>query len=339
MSRTVAMLVAVVTLAGVTALVSAQGPERGEGRRLRATSEPVRSLDRMLRELNLTEDQQKQVRQIMDTQRQAVENWRKENQATLKDLQKQLEDARESGDKDKIKAARQGIEKVEQSRKALHENLIKQLKDALTPEQLEKAKKFLEQAREQFREEHPGLRMLEGLKALDLTEEQKTQARDIFEQARKKADAATDPKEKEAAMKAAREKIESEVLTEPQRRKVRRQEGANALLKAIQRLNLTDDQKKQIHAIMEDSKVQAEKAQTDREKMDIHRQAFKKVHDTVLTDQQRQELKDMQKNQPREGRGRLGERGAGNARSTSRPDKDRGRPGPESREDDDGDLE
>jgi Spy/CpxP family protein refolding chaperone len=337
------ILAAGVMLAGMTSLALAQGPERGEGRRERASSGPSgerpRPLERLLKDLNLTEDQQKQVRQIMDTQRQAMENWRKENQAALKDLQKQLEDAKESGDKDKIKTARQEIEKIEQSRKALHENLIKQLKDVLTPDQLEKARKFLEQGREQFREEHPALRMLEGLKALDLTEEQKTQARAILDQARKKTDAATDPKEKEAAMKAAREKIESDVLTEPQRRKVRRLEGANALLKAIQRLNLTDDQKKQIHAIMEDSKAQAEKAQTDREKMDIHRQAFKKVHDTVLTDQQRQELKDMQKNQ-REGRVRPGERGPGNGpRSTSRPNKDRSRPEPDSRENDEDDFE
>ena len=38
---------------------------------------------RLQEELNLTEDQQKQFRQIMETQRQAVENWQKEHGEAL----------------------------------------------------------------------------------------------------------------------------------------------------------------------------------------------------------------------------------------------------------------
>lgn len=345
MSRIVAMLAAGAILAGAVSLGFAQ--ERGEGRRLRATSGPegeqARPLERILKELNLTEDQQKQVQQIMSTQRQAMENWRKENQAALKDLQKQLQDAKDSGDKDKIKADSLAIEKLDQSRKAVRENVMKQLKDVLTPDQLEKARKIMQEGRQQAREDHPGLRMLEGLKALDLTDDQKTQARAIFDDARKKADAATDPKEKELILKVAREKIETDVLTDAQRTKVRRLEGANAFLEVVRKLNLTDDQKKQIRGIMDDAKNQADKAQTEREKKAIHIQAFKKVHDTVLTQPQREQLKEMQKN-AREGRTRLGDHGLGRGfrpgaasrpGPASRPDKERGRPGPESPEDDD----
>jgi Spy/CpxP family protein refolding chaperone len=345
MSRMMAMLASGIMLAGVTFLGFAQ--ERGEGRRLQATSGPdgdqTRPLERILKELNLTEDQQKQVQQIMGTQRQAVRNWRNENQAALKDLQKQLQDAKDSGDKDKIKAANQGIEKIKQSRKALYENVMKQLKDVLTPDQLEKARKFMQEAREQAGEVHRGpLRLIEGLKALDLTEDQKTQARAILDAARKKADAATDPTEKDLIMKVAREKIETDVLTDAQRIQVRRLEFANAFLKVVRKLNLTDGQKKQIGQIMDDAKTQADKAKTEQEKKEIHRQAFKKVHDTVLTQEQQEQLKEMQKN-AREGRGRLGDRGPGRGPrsgvdsrpgATSRPDKERGRPAPEPLDDD-----
>jgi Spy/CpxP family protein refolding chaperone len=345
MSRIVAMLAAGAILAGAVSLCFAQ--ERGEGRHERATSGPggdqARPLERILKELNLTEDQQTQVQQIMSTQQQAQKNWRNENQAALKDLQKQLQDAKESGDKDKIKATGQAIEKIEQSRKALHENVMKHLKDVLTPDQLEKPRKFLEQARE----DRPGLRMLEGLRALGLTEGQKTQARAIFDEARKKADAASDPREKEMIMKVAREKIETDVLNDSQRIQVRRLESANAFLEAVRNLNLTDEQKKQIRGIMDEAKAQADKAKTEQEKKEIHRQAFRKVHDTVLTQPQREQLKEMQKN-AREGRGRFGDRGLGRGPrsgavsrpgATSRPDNEQGRPGLESRDDDDLDLE
>ncbi len=355
MSRTVAMLMAGAMLAGMTSLAFAQG--RGDGRRDRAASGPDddRPLERMLKELNLTEDQQKQVQQILDTRQQALRNWRKENGLALKDRQKQFQDAKKSGDEDKIKAARQEVEKIEQSRKALHENVIKQLKDVLTPDQLEKARKFLDQARDPSREDQPrqGLRaprVIEGLMALDLTEDQRTQARKISDEARKKADAAADPAEKERIMKAAGETIEADVLNDQQREKVRRLKGANVLLRLIQKLNLTDDQKKQIKTIMEDAKAQVEKPARGQEKRDISRQAFKKIFDTVLTDEQRKQLRDvMQKDNPREGRGRSGDRGPGkDPRSgatsrpggpgaASRPGRDRGRPAPEPPDDDDDD--
>jgi hypothetical protein len=99
---------------------------------------------------------------------------------------------------------------------------------------------------------------------------------------------------------------------------------------------------------MDDAKTQAGKAKTEQEKKEIHHQAFKKVHDTVLTQPQREQLKEMQKN-ARE-RGRFGDRGLGRGPrfgaasrpgdtsrpgAASRPDKERGRPAPESRDDDD----
>ena len=76
-------------------------------------------------ELNLSEDQQKTVRQIFDTQKQAVSNC-EENMAQLKDLHKQVVDARENGDQTKLDAAQKSVQKILESRKALHENLIKQ---------------------------------------------------------------------------------------------------------------------------------------------------------------------------------------------------------------------
>jgi Spy/CpxP family protein refolding chaperone len=301
MSRTISILLAGVVLAGVTSLADAQRLERGEGRRPRPASGPdqdrARPLERILKELNLTADQQKQVQQIMDTQAQALRNWRKENLVRLADLHKEIQKARESGDAEKIKSALAEVEKIEQTRKALHENLMKQLKDVLKPDQFEKARKMML--------EHPGLQILERLKKeLNLTDDQKQKVQSIMEEARKQAEAANDPEQKNSIMAAAMEKIKKDVLTEEQRRRAGRLERAHDLLQVFQKLNLTEEQKAQIQTIMDEAKTQAGKASGEQEKRKIFQQASRKVVETVLTPAQREKLKELSKpkDRPREGR-------------------------------------
>lgn len=59
-----------------------------------------------------------------------------------------------------------------------------------------------------------------------LTADQKEQAQKIMGEAREKAKAATDPKEKREIMKAAREKIKTEILTDEQRKELQKQRKA-----------------------------------------------------------------------------------------------------------------
>ncbi len=175
--------VAIVVAAAVMLASAAMAQDGGgrESRRARAASGPAgeQVVERLLTELNLSEDQQKTVRQIFDTQKQAVSNWRKENMAQLKDLHKQVVDARENGDQTKLDAAQKSVQKILESRKALHENLIKQSRTALTPDQLAKAQKLMGR----FRDQHPGVGLMEEIKKLNLSDDQKKQAMAIWDKA------------------------------------------------------------------------------------------------------------------------------------------------------------
>jgi Spy/CpxP family protein refolding chaperone len=58
-------------------------------------------------------------------------------------------------------------------------------------------------------------------------------------------------------------------------------------------LNLTDDQKTQVKAIMQQARTDAQNATDPQAKREIHKAAFQKVKDTVLTDAQRAQLEQM----------------------------------------------
>lgn len=157
-------------------------------------------------------------------------------------------------------------------------------------------------------EQHPGERMMNALAAAKLTDEQKTQIKTILADARTKAQAASTPEQKQEIWKAAFEKIKSDVLTAEQRERLGRMPQRQEFLAAIQKLNLTDDQKKQIEQIRQESREKAEKATTPEAKRQAMQEGFKKIFQEVLTDQQRQELAKF-----RQGPERRGER------PTSRP--------------------
>lgn len=308
------------TLAALACPLSAQRSERGESWRERAGSRPVveraRQIERVIKDLNLSDEQRKQVQQIFDTHQQALRNWRRENFVRLADLRKQLEQARDAKDADKLQTIRGEIEKIEQSRKTLFENLQKQLKDVLKPEQFDKVRNSIEQAREQgrdrVREEHPGLAVVGRLLGeLKLSDEQKRKVQAIFEEAKKQADVATDPAQKEKIRAAAIEKIKKEVLTQEQADAADRLEAIHRLVVTFGKLNLSDDQKQQVKTIMDQAKEQAQKAVNAREKQMIFQQAFRKINDTVLTAEQQAKLKEIGKgrDRPRDGRKRQGHAG------------------------------
>jgi Spy/CpxP family protein refolding chaperone len=143
---------------------------------------------------------------------------------------------------------------------------------------------------------------------LDLTADQKAQIKAIFEQAKKDAQTATDKADKAKIMKAAMEKIKTTVLTADQIKQLATIKGAHAGGKGgrmgnrgqhpfaglAKKLGLTDDQKAQVKAIFEQAKKDAQAATDKADKAKIIKAAFEKVKTSVLTDDQRKKLAELQ---------------------------------------------
>jgi periplasmic protein CpxP/Spy len=138
---------------------------------------------------------------------------------------------------------------------------------------------------------------------LNLTDDQKARIKEVLQQARKDAQAATDRAEKRKIVEAAREKIRTTVLTEDQRKQLGERFAANhprlaAMGKLAKELNLTDDQKAKSKEILQQARKDAQAATDKEAKQKIMQDARKKIHDTVLTDDQRKKLEELRKNRP-----------------------------------------
>ncbi len=149
---------------------------------------------RLQEELGLTENQAKQFRQIMETQRQAMQNWQKENGEAMKGLQKQMKEAMQAGEKDKAQSIREKMKEQFAGRREIQEGLAKRLGDVLTADQMAKFKKLSGQRQGGkggkdgrdggFR--HPIFRTLMMLRRAELTEEQQEKVKKTLDQAVKK---------------------------------------------------------------------------------------------------------------------------------------------------------
>ncbi len=152
---------------------------------------------------------------------------------------------------------------------------------------------------------HASARIFAGMRHLELSDEQKEQIRETLKEARQKARDAESPQEKMEIMKVAFEDIKTDVLTEEQVGKLGRMKDhvkdrmkkAARIHHAFKRLNLTDDQKKQIRDIMQ-------KAHQDVK--EIMESAKQQIKQDVLTKEQRQEIEKWRKEHPC----RRGRRGA-----------------------------
>jgi len=212
----------------------------------------------MAKALELTEDQQAQVKAIMDQ-------------------------AKADAEAAETKEAKMEIFK------AAHEKVQAEV---LTEEQ--KAKQA--ELREKMGEHHSkmrGRRHGRMAEALGMTEEQKTQAKAIMDQAKTDAEGVETNEEKKPIFKAAHEKIQAEVLTDEQQAKVDEWKAKREALK------LTDEQKAQAKAIMDQAKTDAEGVETKEEKRAIFKAAHEKIRSDVLTEAQAEAFK---------GRGRMGRR-------------------------------
>jgi Spy/CpxP family protein refolding chaperone len=129
---------------------------------------------------------------------------------------------------------------------------------------------------------------------LDLTADQKAQVKAILQQARTAAQSATDPQAKHQIHQAAFQKIKDTVLTDQQRTKLAQIHQGQMHRAMFRQLDLTADQKAQVKTIMQQARTAAQSATDVSAKHQVWKDAFAKVKDTVLTDQQRTRLAALQ---------------------------------------------
>ena len=210
-------------------------------------------LERLVRELKLTDQQEAPVKQILETHRAEMASWTQENGPAMRELQPILKDRQ--ADPAKRREAMEKYRELIKTRGAISQNLLKQLADHLTEEQMAVARRLLGQR--QAEAGKGGTMSLALLRQLDLTPEQQEKVQEII--AAVKKDVQQDPRAKGEAFQAAQKTIIEDVLTAEQRGKLEklRQEGAKrkagggAASGMFAGLDLSDEQTKKIQELRE----------------------------------------------------------------------------------------
>lgn len=255
---------------------------------------------RLMRIIQPTEEQKPKLHQILQTHKQALENWREQHEGEMRAIREKIAQARKNNDTEALQAAREEFKPLHDSRAELHKSLDAQLAEVLTDEQMNRARQY-------FKSQHPrpGRRQGEGpargvLDKLNLNEEQKTKVQAILKDAHEQAKKTDSPEVRRQLMQDAFMKIEGSVLTPEQIeafKNLRAQAMARHGGQRGQRrgrkagLDLTDEQQAQSKAIMDEARAKAQQAETKEEKRAIYREAMAKVHQDVLTDDQREQVK------------------------------------------------
>ncbi len=304
--RTVKLLLTVmvgVVLLGAPALADENAPgERKRQRtkagrtgdrrqRTRARKEfQKNTLERMTKNLDLSADQQKQVKQILDTHRQAVENWQKENGEDLKSLREQFRKARKEKDAEALKALRKKRADSTKGRRELYATMRKQIEAVLTDEQKAKAKTMMRQGRRAV----VGVRMVRrALGQVGLSDEQEVKIKKIVADTKAAADKAKTPKEKGELWQKAIKTIKSDVLTEEQVKKfdaaMQRMGRRYGRMRLAADLNLTDEQKAQGKKIREKYQDKIKNAKGE-ERLELIKKMREEL-ESILTDEQKAKAK------------------------------------------------
>lgn len=253
-------------------------------------------IEKLIESLELTGEKEAKVQEIFKTHRQEMADWRRQNKARREVLRKALKEAREA-----LQNIRGRMRELAVERKQRHEKLLTQLQAELSEEQIAKVKKhFARIWRHRRAGRFPGAHRWAGrfpgtLRKLDLTDEQKEAVKKILGEAKAQAKEAESPKAKAKIMRAARDKIASEVLTAEQREKLAAMPKCCAKGhkgRMFVGLDLTDQQREQIAEIRKDAGEKAKAAETRQEKRKIMRAVREKIVQEILTDEQRKQLRE-----------------------------------------------
>ena len=254
----------------------------------------AKALEEAVKELQLTQQQEAQVRQILETHRQAIANWRKENQGKLEELQQQIKAAREAKDAENRKSLVEQRRQLLASRMKLTSNMLKQLGEVLNKEQVAKIEGVLGAMAPR-----PFEALRNALQSLNLTEAQQTQVKEILAKAREEFRAAMEQDDTDKAgaiLREARSKIVKEVLTDAQRQQLEqarenlKDEMRDAFLARLKKLNLTAEQQKKVDEIMAETRKKAQATEGIDAKKAVWREAVKEIRQQVLTKEQREQL-------------------------------------------------
>ncbi len=219
--------------------VGPQGQARGQGQGMQRRA-PV-TIEQIVKDLALTEEQTPQVRQAWDAYNQALRNWRDENQGKMRELFGQMRQANEAGDEAKLAELAKEFAKINQARLKPRDDMFTQLTEVLSAEQMEKLKDLVIPWRMQIKA---------ALAEMKLTDEQKAKAAKIINEYKEGQEPGLGMGRRTGAAQAVAEQIVTEViLTADQRTALKKIEGEDPLLRKVQQLDLTDAQKDQIQKI------------------------------------------------------------------------------------------
>lgn len=239
----------------------------------------ARLYEQMVKELQLTAEQQPQIKQMIETHVQAAENWMKEFGPKLQQLREQAAQAARENSRDKANELREEMRKLWQQRGQLREKLNEQILGVLTGQQKERFQALLRRAAA-VRGPQP---------QVTLTPAQKGQVARILKAAAENANNADTPEAKEAVWNKAVEDVLN-FINRPatSRQPERAQPGAGAR-GLLGQLSLTAEQQQQVEKIMAEAREKGQGADAEGRRK-AFRDANQKIETEVLTPAQVEQL-------------------------------------------------
>lgn len=268
-------------------------------------------LERAIEQLGLDEETLAKVREIVKEHVDAARATSAESRDEMREMFQQMIQARQDGDTEKVQELRQKFQEMRQAGQTQREELETKLAEILTDEQLAK---FRELVSRRPRRPINYQQLMTELKKLELTDEQKAKISDIVAKARKESGELENARGR--VMQQAAQKILDEVLTDEQRQKIEEAGRQFGGMRMFEGLNLTDEQKAKFQELQETMRTSIQEAQTPEARREAM-QAYREQMESILTEEQLQQLRDqMMRRRPgrgnRDGGGRGGQgRGQG----------------------------
>ncbi|KPK80758.1 MAG: hypothetical protein AMJ81_11380 [Phycisphaerae bacterium SM23_33] len=238
--------------------------------------------DKLLEQLSLslTPEQQAQLRQLVDAQYQAAENWIRQHQKELDDLRAQLAGAASD---DQRTALGEKLAKLQAQQRELSQKLHQAIGEAIRP--------FVEQARQEGARAYAELvARAHALLRLNLPAEQKTRYEKILKDAGARSEQTKNPKEMLGIMRAAHQEVRDKVLTKEQAerfdRLLAREIEFQRMRYALQFMELPREQNARAEKILRDAYTRTEQAKDVHEESAIQRAARQEIRQNVLTGEQ-----------------------------------------------------
>ena len=247
------------------------------------------TMEAVVRTLTLTPEQQKQVDQVLASYRQDLQKFNTDNAADIRAARQEMQQARQGGDAEAVKAAQEKQKAIDAKRKVVEDSLRKQLATVLTREQMVKVERMAGPAGSFDR-------LIEATKKLELTPDKQGKLTGIVRTADSDAKLKTDDAEKVTVYRDATTKV-MELLTDEQKTKLQQVQRQAQMADMFRGLNTTPEQDKKIQEILDAAAADAGNRQAMRD-------AMQKITQEVLTPEQRTQMQERM-------RGMRGGNGAG----------------------------